>query len=59
MKDLFMFFILDLLFSVLRSTEIWMALCMTLAEKLNPILNSLRRTLRFKIMEILRVSSDV
>ena len=54
MNELIFFFILELLFSSIKNTEIWMIVTFTLSEKLNLIINALWKNLRPRIMKIMR-----
>ena len=54
MNDLIIFFILELLFSSVKNTEIWMIVTMTLSEKLNQIIKTVCKNLQPRIMKIMR-----
>ena len=54
MNDLIIFFILELLFSSIKNTEIWMIIIMTLSEKLNQIIKTVCKNLQPRIMKIMR-----
>ena len=54
MNDLIIFFILELLFSSIKNTEIWMIITMTLSEKLNQIIKTVCKNLQPRIMKIMR-----
>ena len=54
MNDLIFFFILELLFSSIKNTEIWMVITFTLSEKLNLIIKTVCKNLRPRIMKIMR-----
>lgn len=54
MNDLIIFFILELLFSSVKNTEIWMIITMTLSEKLNQIIKTVCKNLQPRIMKIMR-----
>ena len=54
MKDLIIYFILDLLFSSIKNTEIWIILTMTLSQKLDQMVKSVCKNLKLRIMVILR-----
>ena len=54
MNDLIIFFVLELLFSSIKNTEIWMIITMTLSEKLNQIIKTVCKNLQPRIMKIMR-----